>query len=127
MDRGVARFVQKEHIPDSALCRVGREVVAGRLCSGEADLGNGLFKKRVARAGSGKRDGYRMIIAYRPPRADRVLLVFAFAKNAASNLRTESRDLLAAAAALVLVASDEAIRVLLADGELREVECDADG
>ncbi|WP_425330086.1 type II toxin-antitoxin system RelE/ParE family toxin [Synechococcus elongatus] len=29
----------------------------------EADLGGGLFKKRVARAGGGKSGGYRTLIA----------------------------------------------------------------
>lgn len=117
LDRSVARFVRRERIPDDALCRVGGEVLVGRLGAGEADLGNGLFKKRVARADSGKRDGYRMIVAYRPPQTERVLIVFAFAKSAFSDLRPESRDALAA--------DDVAVAALLADGELREVMCDA--
>lgn len=56
----VARLMRKERLPEAALCRTGREVVAGTFGAGEADLGRGLFKKRIARPGGGKRGGYRV-------------------------------------------------------------------
>jgi hypothetical protein len=49
----VANRMRKERLPAAALCRAAREVVAGRLGAGEADLGDGLFKTRVARPGGG--------------------------------------------------------------------------
>jgi len=63
----VAKLMRTERLPESALCRTAREVLAGTLGAGEADLGGGLYKKRVARPGGGKSSGYRMIVAYRQP------------------------------------------------------------
>jgi len=64
----VAKLMRKERLPEAALCRTAREVLAGALGAGEADLGGGLFKKRVARPDGGKSGGYRMVVAYRQPR-----------------------------------------------------------
>ena len=82
----VAKLMRKERLPEAALCRTAHEVLAGTLGAGEADLGGGLFKKRVARPGGGKSGGYRVIVAYRQPRTERVLFTYAFAKNVASTL-----------------------------------------
>lgn len=82
----VARLTRKNRLPAAALCRTAREVLAGRLGAGEADLGRGLFKKRVARPGGGKSGGYRMIVACRRPGTDRILFTYAFAKNAAATV-----------------------------------------
>lgn len=90
----VAKLLRKERLPDAALCKPAREVVAGILGVGEADLGGGLFKKRLARPGGGKSGGFRAIVAYRPPRADRVLVAYAFAKNAASTLTPQGHEAL---------------------------------
>jgi len=54
----VARLVRKERLPELALCRTAREVLASTLGAGEADLGGGLFKKRIARPGGGKSGGF---------------------------------------------------------------------
>ena len=53
---------------------------------GEANLGDGLFKKRLARPGGGKSGGYRAIVAYRVPGSERILFAYAFANNVASSL-----------------------------------------
>ena len=59
-----------------------REVEKG-LNDGE--LGRGLIKKRVARAGEGKRGGYRTIIVYRA--RFRSVFVYGFPKSAKANLK----------------------------------------
>jgi hypothetical protein len=73
----VSRLLRKERLPEAALCRTANEVAVGTLGAGEADLGGGLFKKRVARPGGGKRGGLRTIVACRRPDADRVLFAYA--------------------------------------------------
>ena len=82
----VDKLMRKDRLPNASLRRVAREMMAGTLGAGEADLGGGLFKKRVARPGGGKSGGYRMIVACRAPGTERVLFVYAFAKNAAATL-----------------------------------------
>ena len=46
------------------------EIVAGQV---DADLGGGLFKKRLARQGGGKRSGYRVLIGYKKPKTERIV------------------------------------------------------
>ena len=120
----VSRLMRKERLPDAILCRAARDVVAGVLGAGEADLGGGLFKKRLARPGSGKSGGYRVIVAYRPPRTERVLFTYAFAKNAAATVTQQGQEALTKAAAAFLAADDRHISALLASDDVREVECD---
>src|ERR1700683_1838925 len=50
----------------------------------DADLGSGLLKQRVARAGEGRSGGYRTIIAYRA--GDRAVFLYGFAKNERDNI-----------------------------------------
>ena len=120
----VGRLMRKDRMPDSSLCRSAAELVAGRLGAGEADLGGGLFKKRIARAGGGKRGGYRAITAYRQPRTDRVLFAFAFAKNAASTLTPQGQEALRIVAGAFTTASDHQVEALRSNGDVIEVDCD---
>lgn len=122
----VCRLLRKERLPDAILCRAARDLVAGVLGAGEADLGGGLFKKRLARSGSGKRGGDRVIIAYRPPRTERVLFAYAFAKNAAATLTQQGHEALTKAAAAFLVADDRQVAALRTSGDVREIQCDGD-
>ncbi len=122
----VSRLMRKERLPDAILCRAARDLVAGILGAGEADLRGGLFKKRLARPGSGKSGGYRIIIAFRPPRTERVLFTYAFVKNAAATLTQQGHEALTKAAAAFLAADDQQVAALRAANDVREIECDGD-
>ena len=122
----VTRLLRKERLTDAVLCAVAREVVAGRLGAGEADLGDGLWKKRLVRPGGGKSGGYRAVVAYRRPRSDRVLFAFLFAKNAASTLTPAGHEALAKVAAAFVGATDAQLGALLEAEDVREVRCDGD-
>lgn len=122
----VAKLMRKERLPDAALCKPAREVLAGTLGGGEADLGAGLFKKRLARPGGGKSGGYRAIVAYRAPRTDRVLVAYAFAKNAAATLTPQGHEALSKVAQAFVAANDEQLAELLASRDVTEVACDGD-
>lgn len=120
----VMRLLRKERLPDVVLCAVAREVVAGRLGAGEADLGDGLWKKRLARPGGGKSGGYRAVVAFRRPRSDRVLFAFLFAKSAASTLTSAGHEALARTAAAFIGATEVQLGALLEAEDVREVMCD---
>jgi hypothetical protein len=120
----VAKLIRKERLAPATLCRVAREVVAFTLGAGEADLGGGLFKKRIARPGAGKSAGYRVIVAYRPPNTERVLFAYAFAKNTASTVTPQGHTALASVAAELMTLKDDQIAALLAASKLYQVECD---
>ena len=121
----VAKLLHKKRLSDATLCKPAREVVAGSLGAGEADLGGGLFKKRLARPGGGKSGGFRAVVAYRPPHTDRVLVAYAFAKNAASTLTPQGHEALSKVAQAFATANDEQLAELLASGDISEVTCHA--
>lgn len=50
----------------------------------DADLGGGLFKKRIARPGQGKSGGYRTLGATN--KGDRWVFVYGLQKNEGSNI-----------------------------------------
>jgi hypothetical protein len=76
-----ARFAAKEDIDDAALKAAVNEMERGLL---DADLGGGIYKKRIARSGSGKSSGYRVIVCFR--RGERTFFVYGFAKSDRENI-----------------------------------------
>jgi hypothetical protein len=119
----VSKLLRKERVAHSALCAVAGDVLDGTLGAGEADLGDGLFKKRLARPGGGKSGGFRTIVAYRKPKTERVLFAYGFAKNAASALTPQGHRALAAASAAFIAANDEQVASLLRVGDVEEIDC----
>ncbi len=114
-----ARFARKEGISVEKLVAVIREAESG-LNDGE--LGGGLIKKRVARAGSGKRGGYRTIIVYRAKK--RAVFVYGFAKNVADNINDAELFEYQKLAQIYLGFNDADIEKALKIGELKEVTYD---
>lgn len=64
---------------DSSLCVAVSQITAGLY---EADLGGGLLKKRVARAGQGKSRGFRTLVATNKGR--RWFFMYGFARTSAA-------------------------------------------
>ena len=112
-----ARFTRKNRIADDELCRAIAEIHEGAI---DADLGGGVFKQRLRRAGQGKSGGFRTIILLRLNSL--ALFVFGFAKSDKANVspvelmvwRKIAKDILTDPARLVF-AIDE--------GKLTEVIC----
>jgi hypothetical protein len=86
--KAFARWARKEGLADRSLLVAIREMRGGLI---DADLGGGLFKKRVARPGGGKSGAYRTILA-----ADlrgRWVFLYGFAKSERDDLDdAELRD-----------------------------------
>jgi len=114
-----ARWARTEDVPDSALVRAAAEVVAGQM---EADLGGCLFKKRLAREGSGKRSGYRVLLGYKKPNADRIVFLYAFAKNARANISDKEKEALNLVAEAFVSTIDAQVSLLLKEGSILEVQ-----
>ncbi len=111
-----ARFARKEEISDKKLSDAVEEAEKG-LHDGE--LGGNLIKKRVARAGEGKRGGYRTIIVYRAGK--RTVFVYGFPKSAKTNLNAVELDAYQKLAQVYLNFSDADMAKALSAGELEEV------
>ena len=114
------RWAKKQRLSEAALCKAVREMNAGLY---DADLGSGLFKKRIGRPGEGKRGGFRTLVATN--KGDRWIFVFGFPKNERSNIDKDEQEALKKLAIYMLSLSSPAIGKAESDGELMEVNCDA--
>ena len=117
--KGFARFQRKERISDASLRRAIGGVEAGLV---DADLGSGLVKQRLARAGQGKSGGHRTVIAFL--RGKRAVFLYGFAKNERSNIDAEELDEFRRLARVFLEMSAKQLAMLIEDGELTEVSDD---
>jgi hypothetical protein len=118
MTKVFARFARKERLNDERLCEAIARADAGSI---DAELGGGLIKQRVARAGGGRSGGYRTVIAYRA--SSRSVFLYGFAKNERENIDNRELDYLKRLSRLYLAYSDVEIATALAVAELKEVIC----
>ena len=81
-----------------------------------------MIKQRVARQGQGRSGGYRTIIAFRS--GDRSIFMYRFAKNSKASLSDDELEVYRRLATIFLEADTAMLPVLIAAGELKEVECD---
>lgn len=113
----LGRFTRRERIADRSLSEAITRAAAGLI---DADLGGGIIKQRVARAGQGRSGGYRMLVAYRA--GDRAVFLYGFAKSERDNIGADELERWRAIGAAWLTASDEQIAKAIADNRLEEVD-----
>jgi hypothetical protein len=89
----------------------------------DADLGGGLFKKRIAKAGQGKSGGFRTLVATN--KGDRWIFVYGFAKNEKSNVDKDELDGLKLLSKFLLSLTPQGLAKAKVAMELIEVERDA--
>jgi hypothetical protein len=90
----------------------------------DADLGGFLYKKRVARSGSGKSGGYRTLLSARL--GNRYVFLHGFAKNDRTNITQDERKALQFAGITFLELPPMALSKALQSGVLIEVHCEQD-
>ena len=114
------RWARKEGLTTPSLCTAVREMTEGLY---DADLGGGLFKKRIARTGRGKSGGFRTLVATN--KAERWVFVYGFPKNERSNIDKDEQESLKKLAAHLLSLTTQALGKAQRAGELMEVDCNA--
>ena len=114
------RWARKQGLPTVDLCKAVREMMGGLF---DAELGGRLFKKRIAKAGHGKRDGFRTLLATN--KGSRWVFVYGFPKNERSNIDKDEEEALKKLAAHLLSLTVQAVTKAKQAGELMEVDCDA--
>jgi hypothetical protein len=112
------KWANKEGLSDQALCSAVNEMSKGLF---DADLGSGLFKKRVAGKGKGKSGGFRTLVATN--RGDLWFFVFGFPKNARSNIDKDEEKALKKLADELLSYTPVAIEKAKKASQLVEVKC----
>ena len=116
-----ARFARRERISDANLEAAVARAEAGHI---DADLGGGIVKQRVPRAGQGRSGGYRVIVFYRT--RTRAIFVEGYAKSARDNIEADELVALRKACRLALAFTDEKIAALLEARTWLEIDNGAD-
>lgn len=114
--RHFSRWSRKAGLNDSALCTAVEEMTGGLV---DADLGGGVFKKRVALPGRGKSSGARTLVATN--RGDRWFFVFGFEKNVRTNIADHEREALQTIAADLLGLTSAELDTAVAEKKLLEL------
>jgi hypothetical protein len=115
----VARFARRERIGDADQAEAVRRAGRGLI---DADLGGGIIKQRVARAGQGRSGGYRMLLAYRE--GHRAVFLYGFAKSERENMEDDELRTLREIGAAWLAADGQRIAGAVKENALQEVHDD---
>lgn len=119
--KGFARWQAGKNLPDTVLCQVVKDMERGMF---DADLGGFLYKKRVARSGGGKSDGYRILLSARI--GSRYVFLHGFSKGDKANITRDEKKALQYAGKVFLELSADALSMALQAGVLLEVRCEQD-
>lgn len=111
------RYARRQRITDDSLVEAIARAERGLV---DAELGGGVIKQRVARAGQGRSGGYRMLVAYRA--GDRAVFLYGFAKSERENIDPDDLLTLREVGATWLAADSLQIAQALKDDALQEVE-----
>jgi hypothetical protein len=110
------RYARQEMIEDRSLSDAIERAEGGLI---DADLGGGIIKQRVARAGKGRSGGYRMLIAYRF--GNRAVFMYGIAKNERDNIDSNELATLREIGATWLEANAEQLELAITEGLLKEM------
>ena len=113
------RWLRKTELTDEVLRNAVVEMAAGLI---DADLGAGVFKKRVALAGRGKRSGARTLVASNL--RDRWFFLFGFEKSERTNVSDQELKVLQITGQTFLSWSTAEISTALREGHLKEINHD---
>lgn len=85
--RNFAKWAKTEGLTDSRLRESIVEMNDGLF---DANLGSGLYKKRIAIDGKGKSDGFRTLLAFR--KKDKAFFIYGFKKNERDNILLHEKE-----------------------------------
>jgi hypothetical protein len=111
----------KTKLPDRDLCRAVAEMESGLL--GDS-LGGGVYKKRIALSGRGKRGGARVLLAYKA--ADRAIFVVGYGKNERTTISPSELIALRELAKEILNYTDAGLARAVSGGVFIEVDCNGE-
>ena len=86
----------------------------------DADLGAGLIKHRVARAGAGNSGAFRSIVVFK--KLDKAFFIYRFAKNERGTLKPNEKTQYRNGARILLALTPAEPTQLLANGTLEKIE-----
>lgn len=111
------KWSESEGLKDNALRQAAEELKNGLF---EANLGSGLYKKRVAMPGRGKSGSYRTLLAFK--NEWRAFFIYGFAKNDRANINEHEKQVYKQLARDFLAMDTVTIQKMLDNGKLFEVQ-----
>lgn len=116
-NKAFARFARKSRIRDADLWKAAQLANDGLI---DADLGGGVIKQRIARAGEGKSGGSRSIILFK--RNNRAVYVYGFEKKDLANVKANDLVAFRELASVVLAYTEVEMARFVRDGVFFKVE-----
>lgn len=110
-------MLKKARITDADLWKTAQLANEGVI---DADLGGGVIKQRIARAGEGKSGGSRSIILFR--QNDRAVYVYGFEKKDLANIKSNELEAFRELAQVILGYTNAEIAKRVEDGALFRVQ-----
>lgn len=112
-----AKWADKIHLKDAHLKHAIQEIEKGLV---GADLGDHVYKKRIALPGRGKRGGVRSLIALKA--SDKAFFIFGYAKNEKDNMTDDEEKIVKALAKELLNYSFIQLNKLVLERKIMEVD-----
>ena len=117
MHRCFQHWAKSESLTDTTLRKAVTEIEKGLH---DGNLGSGLYKKRVAMSGKGKRGGYRTLLAFK--QGERAFFVYGFAKNIKTNINEKEKTVYKSLAKKLLNLDRKTLDNMIKMGNLTEVK-----
>ena len=86
----------------------------------DGNLGGGLYKKRIARPGQGKRGSYRTLLAFKHD--SRAFFIYGFSKNELDNITLKERSAYKALAKILLNTDKKTLNNMIQSGSIIEIQ-----
>ncbi|MDF1795530.1 MAG: type II toxin-antitoxin system RelE/ParE family toxin [Coxiellaceae bacterium] len=112
-----AKWARSERITDKTPTDVTAELIEGQY---ETNLGAGLYKKRIARSGKGKRGSFRSLVAFK--NEHRTVFMIGLAKNDRGNFTISEKEFYKTLSKILLKATKENINKLVKKGDLIKIK-----
>ena len=114
--RAFSRWSRKSGLPERTLCAAVAEMAAGLI---DANLGGGVYKKRVPISGRGKSGGARVLVA--TGLTERWFFLFGFEKNQRDAIDERELTALQMTAGVLLDMDLRSLEKALQAGEMTEI------
>ena len=111
--KAFSRWRKSEPLTNATLKHLVLELEKGKF---ETALGAGLYKKRLAKEGAGKRGGYRILLAWKSSK--HTIFLIGFAKNEKANITSNHLKQFKSLAKQYFKLSDSAMTNLVLKGHL---------
>jgi len=115
-NKAFSKWASKENLDDESLRLSVDEMDDGLI---DADLGGHVYKKRIAKAGSGKSGGVRTLLVYKAGTS--ACFIYGFAKNTRANIKDNELKGLKTYAGILFDYSAKELNQAVKTGALIEV------